>query len=64
MPGMPPTEAQAQAMGDAGHRIPVVAHKRNRGSWLVTLRGDDLFKLLAQAQLGKDLSRGGVANDI
>jgi hypothetical protein len=33
--------AIAQAIRDAGHKTPVVVHKRNRGEWLVTMRADD-----------------------
>ena len=36
----------------AGEKIPVVAHKRNRGDWLVTMRASDWFKLLARAPAG------------
>jgi Holliday junction resolvase len=46
-------EAMSQAVGDAGDKIPVLAHKRNRGDWLVTMRADDWFRLLAQAQPGQ-----------
>jgi hypothetical protein len=45
-------EAMAQAAGDAGGKTPVVAHKRNRGGWMVTMRGEDWFNLLGQAQPG------------
>jgi hypothetical protein len=49
-------EAMAQAVADAGQKIPVVAHKRNRGDWLVTMRANDWFKVLVRlngdAQLG------------
>jgi hypothetical protein len=38
-------EAMAQAINDAGGKIPVVAHKRNRGEWLITMRATDWFKL-------------------
>jgi Holliday junction resolvase len=43
-------EALAQAVNDAGQKVPVVAHKRNRGDWLVTMKADEWFKLLAKAQ--------------
>jgi len=43
-------QAMAQAVGDAGEKVPVVAHKRNRGDWLVTMRASDWFKMLAKAQ--------------
>jgi Holliday junction resolvase len=39
-------EAMDQAVNDAGQNIPVVAHKRNRGDWLVTMRASDWFELL------------------
>jgi len=42
--------AMAQAVGDAGEKVPVVAHKRNRGDWLITMRASDWFSMLAQAQ--------------
>ena len=42
-------QAMDQAARDASARIPVVAHKRNRGPWLVTMRADDWFKMLATA---------------
>ncbi len=45
-------EAMAQAVNDAGNKVPVVAHKRNRGGWLVTMRADDWFKLLGQRPSG------------
>lgn len=32
----------AQAVGDApAGRVPVVAHRRNRGEWMVTMRAED-----------------------
>jgi Holliday junction resolvase len=43
-------EAMSQAVDDAGGKIPVVAHKRNRGDWLVTMRASDWFAMLAKAQ--------------
>jgi hypothetical protein len=43
-------EAIAQAVEDAGDKIPIVAHKRNRGEWLVTMRANDWFKMLAKAR--------------
>lgn len=39
--------AIAQAIRDAGtKKTPIVAHRRNRGEWLATLKLEDLFKLL------------------
>ena len=43
-------QAMAQAVNDAGEKTPVVAHKRNRGDWLVTMRASDWFDLLARSQ--------------
>jgi hypothetical protein len=43
-------EAMAQAVEDAGDKIPVVAHKRNRGEWLVTMRASDWFEMLARVR--------------
>src|ERR1039457_4030772 len=39
-------DAMLQAIGDAGTKTPVVAHRRNHGHWLVTMRADDWFALL------------------
>lgn len=38
--------AMAQAIGDAGERMPLVAHRRNCGEWLAVLRLEDLLKLM------------------
>jgi hypothetical protein len=35
-------KAMEQAVRDAGDSIPYVAHRRNRGEWLVTVRAKDL----------------------
>lgn len=35
--------AMAQAVRDAGHRLPVVAHRTNNHEWLVTIRLKDLL---------------------
>lgn len=48
------TQAMAQAVADAGEKTPVVAHKRNRGDWLVTLGASDWFKMLAATQPAQD----------
>lgn len=34
-----------QAIADAGTRIPLIAHRRNKKQWLVILRGTDLLQL-------------------
>ena len=38
--------AMAQAIADAGDKVPVVAHRRNRGEWLAVLRLEDLITML------------------
>lgn len=40
--------AMAQAIRDAGTKIPTVWHKRNHKEWLVILRADDFLKLLPE----------------
>lgn len=40
------TTAMEQAKNDCGGFVPVVAHKRNRGEWMVTMRAEDWFKLV------------------
>jgi Holliday junction resolvase len=43
-------DALAQAIRDAGpQKVPVVAHKRNRGPWLITMRATDWFPLLQES---------------
>lgn len=37
-------EAMKQAVHDCAGRVPVVAHRRNREPWLVTLRLEDFLK--------------------
>ncbi len=39
-------EAMDQARRDCGSRVPVVAHKRNFRSWLVTMDAQTFFRLL------------------
>lgn len=46
-----PHEALAQAVRDSnGGKVPVVAHRRNRGEWVALLRMSDLLDLLDVAQ--------------
>lgn len=35
-------DAILQAQKDAGAAVPYVAHRRNNGEWLVTIRADDM----------------------
>lgn len=44
-------EAVAQAVADAGERIPIVCHRTSRHPWLVTVRLDDLPELAVQVYL-------------
>lgn len=39
-------KALEQAIRDSGARTPVVAHRKNRGDWLITLKANDFFNLL------------------
>ena len=39
-------EAMQQAIEDAGDKLPIVAHRRNRGDWLAIVRLSDLIKLM------------------
>ena len=40
--------AMKQAEQDAADRVPVVAHRRNRAPWLVTLHLDDFLRVLKE----------------
>ncbi len=50
------SEAMAQAVNDAGAKTPVVAHKRNRGDWMITMRASDWFKMVERAQPAEDVA--------
>lgn len=39
-----------QAQRDAGDKVPVVAHKRNRQEWIAILPLDDLLTILGRSQ--------------
>ena len=41
-------KAMAQAIGDAGDAVPVVAHRRNHCEWLVTLRAEDFLDFVRE----------------
>lgn len=43
-------DAMEQAVRDSGERVPVVAHKRNRGEWLIVMRFDDWFEAISGRQ--------------
>lgn len=48
--------AMAQAVSDCGDNAPVVAHRRNRGEWMLTVRAEDFERVaknwLAQSRCG------------
>jgi hypothetical protein len=46
-------KAMAQAVADCGDAIPYVAHRRNLGDWMVTVRADDLVAF-AEMVVGAD----------
>ncbi len=39
-------KAVEQAAADSGHAIPVVAHRKNRTGWLVTMRAEEWLALV------------------
>ena len=45
-----------QAAADAGHKLPVVIHRKNNGPWIGIVRAEDLLKLLQKS----DFARVGV----
>lgn len=49
--------AMAQAIHDAEKKgtVPIVAHRRNRQRWLITMTAEDWFKLYREWEAGKDL---------
>jgi hypothetical protein len=42
--------AYKQAVDDCGENVPIVAHRKNRGQWLLTLALDDLPDLVERIQ--------------
>lgn len=39
------TKAMEKVISEAGDDVPYVAHRRNRGEWLVTMRAEDWIRL-------------------
>ncbi len=39
------SEAMRQAIRDCGDYAPIVAHRRNREDWMITMRADDLYEV-------------------
>lgn len=44
--------AVEQSIRDAKGKIPIVAHKRNRGEWLITMRADDWLPIYREYEAG------------
>ena len=44
-------KAMDKAILDAGDKVPVVAHRRNRKPWLVIMRFEDWLKLATEARI-------------
>lgn len=42
-------EAIKQAREDSGHKLPIVAHRRNKGRWMVTMDSESFFIMLRRA---------------
>jgi Holliday junction resolvase len=49
-------DALAQAVREAGDKLPVVAHRANDCEWVVILRADDVLGLLRETRLVRDAS--------
>jgi hypothetical protein len=43
----------AQAAKDAGTKLPLVLHRKNRGPWIAILRAEDAFALLRDTNSGR-----------
>jgi hypothetical protein len=42
--------AMTQAIRDCGGKIPIVAHKKNRGKFLVTMQAEDFLRLVNESK--------------
>lgn len=49
----------AQAVRDAGDKVPVVLHRRNRQDWVVILRLSDVPRFVLEAQAGPKVPEVG-----
>lgn len=47
------SEAMKQAMHDASGRVPIVAHRRSREPWLITMRLEDWLNDAIEGHSGK-----------
>ena len=51
-------EAMAQAVRDSGGRVmPIVAHRRNRDGWMITMRADDWFTIYREWEAGEYIAK-------
>ena len=41
-------DAMSQSIRDADNQIPIVAHRKNRTPWLVTMRAEDFLELVRE----------------
>ncbi len=46
-------DAVGQAVRDSQGKIPIVAHRKNHSSWLVTMRVEDFFELYREWEAGQ-----------
>lgn len=44
-------DAYDQSASQAGHKIPVVAHRSNREPWMITISADDFLRLVQHSDL-------------
>jgi len=53
-------EAMAQSVRDSGGgAMPIVAHRRNHGKWMITMLAEDWFSLYREWEAGEVLSGRG-----
>lgn len=45
--------AMAQAIRDAGGKIPIVAHRKNGGKWMITMDQDGFFEIYREWEAGQ-----------
>lgn len=45
--------AMEQSIRDAGDKIPMVAHRKNNGKWMVTMRAEDWFAQYREWEAGR-----------
>lgn len=46
-------DAMAQAIADAGNKMPMVAHRKNNCDWLIVMRAEDFFRLYREWEAGQ-----------